>query len=421
VGIAADTDASGQAIFNVPEADYKIRADYLAGRHWSDDFNGTDATVDIAHGLAAVHVVEAGLDLFDVPVYLFNEDGRYLGRRERTDSAGMVSFLVPEGTYKFRVDYHGRQIWSEGVSILADEQTAIELDVGLLMSDLTTRPDPKRFDGTPPVYEAQKLLVASLGSVTNVLPTLITGQSTVDRLYFFINDHLGTPQVVVDDAGQVVWAGDYEPFGAVDVGSGFKVGNSFRFAGQYYDHETWLHYNYHRYYNPKTGKYLTPDPIGLSGGINLYAYADQNPINEIDPYGLMGLSIVTKTVKGAVKYISKNQAKKKLQNKGTVTVIGKGTSKKAKKLYKEAHPGKKLKRHDPHPDDPLSKHKHWQKKSGDGSHANFIDKILGGIVFIGSMLNPFDAISGELANSDDLNSNGIPDWEEWEPFQTECP
>jgi uncharacterized protein RhaS with RHS repeats len=50
---------------------------------------------------------------------------------------------------------------------------------------------------------------------------------------------------------------------------------------------------------------LTPDPIGLEGGVNIYAYVQNNPVNDIDPYGLMGLSIFSKTVKGAFKYISR--------------------------------------------------------------------------------------------------------------------
>jgi RHS repeat-associated protein len=59
-----------------------------------------------------------------------------------------------------------------------------------------------------------------------------------------------------------------------------------RFAGQYYDSETGLHYNYHRYYDPSTGRYLTADPIGSAGGINLYNYVGGNPVNMVDPFGL---------------------------------------------------------------------------------------------------------------------------------------
>ena len=58
------------------------------------------------------------------------------------------------------------------------------------------------------------------------------------------------------------------------------------YAGQYYDAETGLHYNYHRYYDPKLGRYLRADPIGLAGGINPYQYASANPINSLDPFGL---------------------------------------------------------------------------------------------------------------------------------------
>jgi RHS repeat-associated protein len=58
------------------------------------------------------------------------------------------------------------------------------------------------------------------------------------------------------------------------------------FPGQYYDQETGLHYNYFRYYDPSTGRYITSDPIGLDGGLNTYLYANANPTNGVDPNGL---------------------------------------------------------------------------------------------------------------------------------------
>jgi RHS repeat-associated protein len=65
------------------------------------------------------------------------------------------------------------------------------------------------------------------------------------------------------------------------------VVNNLRFPGQYFDAETGLHYNYHRVYDPETGRYLQPDPTGIRGGRNhLYVYAGGNPVIWIDPWGL---------------------------------------------------------------------------------------------------------------------------------------
>jgi RHS repeat-associated protein len=128
-------------------------------------------------------------------------------------------------------------------------------------------------------------MLATFGPLTGLLPASSNWPATVDKLYYFIDDHLGTPQIVTDDTGAVVWKAAYRPFGVADIAVD-KITNNLRFAGQYYDAETGLHYNYHRYYDPSTGRYLTPDPIGLAGGINLYAYAGLNPINAFDPFGL---------------------------------------------------------------------------------------------------------------------------------------
>jgi RHS repeat-associated protein len=136
-------------------------------------------------------------------------------------------------------------------------------------------------------------------------------------IYAIHTDHLGTPQAITDDKQAVVWRADYATFGKATVQARVidsntktaKAATSFgiissahaanaatatakpfefnlRFAGQYEDTESGYHYNWHRYYDPSTGRYLTPDPIGLAGGLNGYGYAGQDPIRRIDPWGL---------------------------------------------------------------------------------------------------------------------------------------
>ena len=106
-----------------------------------------------------------------------------------------------------------------------------------------------------------------------------------DVAYYCHNDHLGTPQILTDASQHVAWKASYKPYGEAVI-SIETVENPFRFPGQYYDQETGLHYNWNRYYDPKTGRYLTPDPIGLKGGINLFPYVTNNPLKSSDSKGL---------------------------------------------------------------------------------------------------------------------------------------
>ncbi|NMY80519.1 RHS repeat protein [Pseudomonas rhodesiae] len=103
--------------------------------------------------------------------------------------------------------------------------------------------------------------------------------------YHYQLDHLGTPQELTAPDGEIVWSAHYRAYGEIarlDVG---KIDNPLRFQGQYFDEESGLHYNRHRYYNPDIGRYLTPDPVKLAGGINSYQYA-LNPTGWVDPLGL---------------------------------------------------------------------------------------------------------------------------------------
>jgi RHS repeat-associated protein len=242
--------------------------------------------VDIPHGYVHVEVSDTGAVIHGARVYLFSETGAYLNRYMETDAFGDASFFIPEGAYKFRVDYDGRQYWSDTVQTIADEALDLPLDIGLLARDQTNDPHPRRYHGTPPKFEPQPVYLASLMSLPGILSQSVVGATPQDAVYYYLNDHLGTPLKVLDESGIVAWQADYESFGcANNITQSFI--NNFRFPGQYDDHETGMLYNYHRYYDPAIGRYLTPDPIGLEGGINLYAYVNNDPVNFIDPLGLV--------------------------------------------------------------------------------------------------------------------------------------
>ena len=111
-------------------------------------------------------------------------------------------------------------------------------------------------------------------------------------LFYYHCDQIGTPQLLTDGDGDVVWEASYKAWGEAreviaraSKAAGIVVGNPLRFQGQQVDDETGLSYNRHRYYDPSTGRFVSNDPIGLQGGINLFQYAE-NPVVWTDPLGL---------------------------------------------------------------------------------------------------------------------------------------
>jgi len=112
-----------------------------------------------------------------------------------------------------------------------------------------------------------------------------------DRFAYFHHDHLDTPIQATDKNGNLVWAANYNVFGQATVTTPAATADSptitsnLRLPGQYFDDETGLHYNFRRYYDPQTGRYLTQDPIGLAGGDNQYRYGEADPANVSDPTG----------------------------------------------------------------------------------------------------------------------------------------
>ncbi|MFH2064494.1 MAG: putative Ig domain-containing protein [Pseudomonadota bacterium] len=112
------TDASGQVTFNLPEKSYKVRADYRSYQFWSNAFIWSNTTVMINHGQANIHVTRAGINVSGAKVYLFSASGSYLGWNKDTDASGSATFILPNRSFKFRVDENGDQAWSDTIEIM---------------------------------------------------------------------------------------------------------------------------------------------------------------------------------------------------------------------------------------------------------------------------------------------------------------
>ncbi|QXH60376.1 RHS repeat-associated core domain-containing protein [Pseudomonas azerbaijanorientalis] len=102
--------------------------------------------------------------------------------------------------------------------------------------------------------------------------------------YYFQLDHLGTPQELTGHGGAIVWSAKYTAHGKLRKSSREWLEQPLRFQGQYFDAESGLHYNRHRYYHPDFGRFLTPDPLRPGAGLNPYRYT-RNPTGWVDPLG----------------------------------------------------------------------------------------------------------------------------------------
>lgn len=193
------------------------------------------------------------------------------------DAAGN---LIGDGTNTFSCDARGRltQVTVGGVTTT------------YAINGLGQRVTKSGASTTYFVYDEAGHLIGEYDASGNIiqetvwLGELAVGVLTSGAQYYVNPDHLGAPQSIRDQSGNVLWRWDHDPFG-----NGAPSGSitcNLRFPGQYYDSETGLFYNYYRDYNPATGRYVQSDPIGLAGGVNTYAYVDGNPVGRVDPYGL---------------------------------------------------------------------------------------------------------------------------------------
>ncbi len=147
-------------------------------------------------------------------------------------------------------------------------------------------------------YDQQGNLIAETTAQGSLIKAYVYLNSTpiaqVDSnnaVTYLYTDHLGTPRIGTNQAQAKTWEWGNEPYGQTrpneDADQDTQLTQvNLRFPGQYYDAESGLHYNWNRYYDPRTGRYITSDPIGLEGGPNTYAYVRNNPAAFTDFAGL---------------------------------------------------------------------------------------------------------------------------------------
>jgi len=131
------------------------------------------------------------------------------------------------------------------------------------------------------------------------------------QTYYYIKDHLGSTLALTDESGAMVESYSYDAWGRVlgvyDAAgvqiSESAVGNRILWQGREYTWSTGLYYFRARWYDPITGRWLSKDPIGIAGGLNQYVAFGNNPVNFVDPYGLLWLQIIAPIVGGSLNAI----------------------------------------------------------------------------------------------------------------------
>jgi RHS repeat-associated protein len=197
----------------------------------------------------------------------------------------LTEVTTPDGTlWRYRYDPLGRRIAKERMAAggqAVAERTRFVWD-GPVLAEQTTEIPGELPHHTTLSWDHEGLIpVAQTERLTDA-----ASQREIDARFFAIaTDLIGTPTELIDEDGCIAWQSRTTLWGITTWNANASAYTPLRFPGQYFDPETGLHYNHHRYYDPQTARYITPDPLGLAPAPNPTAYV-HNPHRFSDPLGL---------------------------------------------------------------------------------------------------------------------------------------
>jgi RHS repeat-associated protein len=282
-------DAVGRIIeYSSAERTESYRYDGTGNITTSSATGGTPPPTTGPRSYAGNQLTAAGADTFG-----YDEQGR-LVERVRTVTGGaaltwryawnsldrLTDLHTPDGAHwHYRYDPLGRRIAKQR---LVDGQVAEQVEFA--------------WDGTTLVEQVH---TGADGQVTvltwehhpddnRVVSQVEWTPAGEHRFATVITDGIGTPLDVIGSDGALLWHADSTVWGHQPAGS--AVPQPLRFPGQYHDAESGLHYNVYRYYDPSTGRYVSPDPLGLEPAPDPLAYVP-NPFTAADPLGLSGRGV----------------------------------------------------------------------------------------------------------------------------------
>jgi RHS repeat-associated protein len=198
----------------------------------------------------------------------------------------LTAVTTPDGQqWSYRYDPFGRRIAKQRIvddGITAAEQIDFTWDGFVLaeqtVTGLATVGQTITWDWEPESFRP-------LAQTERPSPRDASQDEIDERFYVIVTDLVGAPTELVTPTGDIAWHPRTTLWGSPLPADPGQADCPLRFPGQYHDPETGLNYNYHRYYDPTTARYDSPDPLGLYGGPEPNNYVS-NPNTWIDPLGL---------------------------------------------------------------------------------------------------------------------------------------